>query len=136
MKVIKRHQGFREQHSRCVATIGKFDGVHLGHQAILGQVKGKADQLELPTLVILIEPHPEEFFAASPEQCPARLTTLAEKLALLEAMAVDFVYLLKFDLALSQLSAEDYIQSILVGRAGDRSLYCGQRFSLWTPAQG
>ena len=128
MKVIEQHQGFREQYSRCVATIGKFDGVHLGHQAILGQVKGKADQLGLPTLVILIEPHPEEFFAPSPDQCPARLTTLAEKLALLEAMKVDFVYLLKFDLALSQLSAEDYIRSILVDGLGIAAFIVGNDF--------
>ncbi|MBT8147250.1 MAG: bifunctional riboflavin kinase/FAD synthetase [Gammaproteobacteria bacterium] len=128
MKVIEQHQGFQERYSRCVATIGKFDGVHLGHQAILGQVKGKADQLGLPTLVILIEPHPEEFFASSPEQCPARLNTLAEKLALLEAMGVDFVYLLKFDLALSQLGAEQYIRSILVDGLGIAAFIVGNDF--------
>jgi len=128
MKVIEQHQGFQEQHSRCVATIGKFDGVHLGHQAILGQLKGKAAQLTLPSLVILIEPHPEEFFAASTDQCPARLTTLKEKLALLEAMDVEFVYLLKFDLALSQLSAESYIQTILVDGLGIAAFIVGNDF--------
>jgi riboflavin kinase/FMN adenylyltransferase len=136
MKVIERHQGFRLQHSRCVATIGKFDGVHLGHQAILGQLKGKADQLRLPSLVILIEPHPEEFFAPSPDRCPARLTTQAEKLALLESMAVDFVYLLKFDLALSQLSAEDYIRSILVEGLGIAAFIVGNDFRYGHRRQG
>jgi len=128
MKVIERHQGFQEQYSRCVATIGKFDGVHLGHQAILGQLKGKASQLGLPSLVILIEPHPEEFFATGADQCPARLTTLAEKLALLETMEVEFVYLLKFDLALSQLTAEDYIRSILVDGLGIAAFIVGNDF--------
>lgn len=128
MKVIEQHRDFQERHSRCVATIGKFDGVHVGHQAILGQLKGRAARLSLPSLVILIEPHPEEFFAASSEQCPARLTTLQEKLALLEAMDVEFVYLLKFDLALSQLSAEDYIQSILVDGLGIAAFIVGSDF--------
>ena len=128
MEVIEQHQGFCQRYSRCVATIGKFDGVHLGHQAILGQLKGKAAQLDLPSLVILIEPHPEEFFASSPDQCPARLTTLKEKLVLLASMEVDFVYLLKFDQALSQLSAEDYISSILVEGLGIAAFIVGNDF--------
>lgn len=136
MKVIRQHQGFQQRYSRCVATIGKFDGVHLGHQAILGQLKGKASQLGLPSLVILIEPHPEEFFAASPDQCPARITTLDEKLALLEAMDVDFVYLLKFDLALSQLSAEDYIRTILVEGLGIAAFIVGNDFRYGNKRRG
>jgi riboflavin kinase/FMN adenylyltransferase len=128
MLLVEEHTGFQQRYSRCVATIGKFDGVHLGHQAILGQVKGKSAQLGLPSLVILIEPHPEEFFAARPGQCPARLTTLEEKLELLESIAIDFVYLLKFDQALSQLSAEDYIRSILVEGLGVSAFIVGTDF--------
>ncbi|MEZ5492555.1 MAG: bifunctional riboflavin kinase/FAD synthetase [Gammaproteobacteria bacterium] len=136
MEVIKEHKGFQQRYSRCVATIGKFDGVHLGHQAILGQVKGKAAQLGLPALVILIEPHPEEFFAPVPEQCPARLTTLAEKLALLEAMEVEFVYLLAFNQALSQLSARDYIQDILVDGLGIAAFIVGNDFRYGNQRKG
>ncbi|MCB1670175.1 MAG: bifunctional riboflavin kinase/FAD synthetase [Gammaproteobacteria bacterium] len=128
MLVVKDHRDFQLRYSRCVATIGKFDGVHQGHQAILGQLRGKAAQLELPALVILIEPHPEEFFAPTPEQCPARLNTLDEKLALLEAMDIDFVYLLKFDAALSQLSAADYIRDILVDGLGIAAFIVGNDF--------
>ncbi len=114
MKVIKDASSFQQHASRCVATIGKFDGVHLGHQAIIAQLKDKAAQLHLPSLVILIEPHPEEFFAASPEQCPPRLSILAEKITLLDAAGIDYVLQLQFDAALSQMSAEDTIQTILV----------------------
>ncbi len=136
MKIIQQYEGFQLQYSRCVATIGKFDGVHLGHQAILGQLKGKADQLGLPSLVILIEPHPEEVFADSADQCPARLSSKAEKLALLESMSVDFVYLLKFDLALSKLSAEDYIRSILVEGLGIAAFIVGNDFRYGHRRQG
>lgn len=67
---------FSQFHQSCVATIGKFDGVHLGHQLILDQVKQRAEQLNLPSLVILLEPHPEEFFARADDDCPARLLSL------------------------------------------------------------
>ncbi len=136
MIVVSNHQNFSQQYSRCVATIGKFDGVHLGHQTILKQVKEKAADLALPSLVILIEPHPEEFFAESPERCPARLTNLDEKLVLLEQLQVDFVYLLKFDLALSQLSAEDYIHSILVDGLGIAAFIVGNDFRFGNRRKG
>ena len=109
---------FSQLQQSCVATIGKFDGVHLGHQLILDQLKQQAEQLNLPSLVILIEPHPEEFFSASDEDCPARLTSLREKLELLESFGVDFVFKLNFDQAMSELSAENYIEDILVEGLG------------------
>ncbi len=128
MIVVNDHRDFQHRFSRCVATIGKFDGVHLGHQAILGQLKGRAERLRLPALAIVIEPHPEEFFAATAGSCPARLNTLDEKLTLLEAMDIDFVYLLKFDAALSRLSAENYIKDILVDGLGIAAFIVGSDF--------
>jgi len=114
MIIIQDTDQFSHLQQSCVATIGKFDGVHLGHQLILDQLKQKAEQFEQPSLVILIEPHPEEFFAANPDSCPARLTSLREKMELLESFGIDFVLQLNFDKALSQLSPERYIQDILV----------------------
>lgn len=136
MIVVRQHAGFQRKYSRCVATIGKFDGVHLGHQAILGQLRGRADKLGLPAMVILIEPHPEEFFARSAGQCPARLTILEEKLALLETMGLDFVCLLSFDQALSRMSADDYIREILVGGLGVAALIVGNDFRFGHERQG
>jgi len=136
MKIVKDHTGFYRRYSRCVATIGKFDGVHLGHQAIIEQLKDKATRLHLPSLAIVIEPHPEEFFAASPGDCPARLTTLDEKLTLLEAKNIDFVYLLTFDLPLSQLSAEDYISRILVEGLGVAAFIVGNDFRFGNRRKG
>ena len=119
---------FSQLQESCVATIGKFDGVHLGHQLILDQLKQKAEQFDLPSLVILVEPHPEEFFAADVDSCPARLTILQEKLELLESFGIDFVFQLKFDRKLSELSAEDYIADILVEGLGVKSFIVGNDF--------
>lgn len=119
---------FSQFHQNCVATIGKFDGVHLGHQLILDQLKEKAEQHNLPAVVIMLEPHPEEFFAGDPEKSPARLTVVKEKLELLESFGIDFVFQLAFDQTLSELSAESYVQDILVEGLGINCLIIGNDF--------
>jgi len=128
MIIFEDPDRFSQLEQHCVATIGKFDGVHLGHQLILDQVKSKAEELDLPSLVILIEPHPEEFFAGEDGECPARLTTLREKLELLESYGVEYVLQLKFDKAISELSAESYIADILIGGLGVRAFVIGNDF--------
>jgi len=128
MIVIDDIESFRSQQTRCVATIGKFDGVHTGHQLIVQQLQDKAHEYGVPSVVILIEPHPEEFFAATPRDCPARLSELEEKIQLLEALGVDYVYKLKFDEQLCQLSAEQYIEEVLVRGLGMVCLIIGNDF--------
>jgi len=136
MQVLSDISGFKQLEQGCVATIGKFDGVHLGHQLIVDQLRQKSEELSLPTLVILIEPHPEEFFASSAEQAPARLTTAQEKLRVLEQVGVDYVYLLEFNLELSQLSAEAYIEDILVAGLGVACFIVGNDFRFGHQRQG
>lgn len=92
-------------------TIGNFDGVHLGHQAMLARLTQAARALALPAAVMTFEPNPREFF--TPEQAPARLTSLREKLELFAAHGVDRVYLCRFNRAFSQVSADDFIERIL-----------------------
>lgn len=116
---------FSQFQQSCVATIGKFDGVHLGHQLILDQLKQKAEQFNLPSLVILLEPHPEEYFAGDSGRSPARLTSLKEKFELLESFGIDYVFQLKFDEKLSKLTAEEYIQDILIDGLGIVSFIVG-----------
>jgi riboflavin kinase / FMN adenylyltransferase len=128
MIIFEDPNRFSQMQQSCVATIGKFDGVHLGHQLILDQLKQKAEQLNLPSLVILIEPHPEEFFAASADDCPARLTVVSEKLELLESFGIEYVFQLNFTRELSQLSADDYIKDILVNGLGVASFIVGNDF--------
>ena len=128
MIIFEDTSHFSQAERGSVATIGKFDGVHLGHQLIIDQLKGLAERLDLPTLVILIEPHPEEFFAKELGVCPARLTTVEEKCELLESLGIDFVYILKFDKSTSELSAESYIKDILVDGLGVTGFIVGNDF--------
>lgn len=115
-------------------TIGNFDGVHRGHHAMLAQLRAKADELGVPAAVLTFEPHPRELF--TPDQAPARLTSLREKLSLLEACGVDQVYLLRFDRRQASMSAADFIQRILVQGLGVRHVIIGDDFRFGQGRQG
>lgn len=136
MKIIEDPQEFARAHPHCVATIGKFDGVHKGHQLILQQLRGKASALGVPSMAIVIEPHPEEFFAADPQDCPARLSEPAEKLQLIADQQVDYAYVLRFDAQLCRLSAQSYIEDILVQGLGISALIIGNDFRFGYQRQG
>ena len=109
-----------------VLAIGNFDGLHLGHRALLERLTAHARWLGLPAAVMTFEPHPRELF--TPDQAPARLTSLREKLALLEACGVEEVYLLHFSRKLAGLTAEDFIKQILVRGLAVRHLIIGDDF--------
>ena len=91
-------------------TIGNFDGVHLGHQAMLNELKTEARQRGLQTAVVIFEPHPREFF--TPHQAPVRLTSLREKLELFRTMGVDRVHVCRFDALFAKQSASDFINAL------------------------
>jgi len=112
-------------HSRVLA-IGNFDGVHLGHRALLERLAADARRLGLPAAVMTFEPHPRELF--SPDQAPARLTSLREKLALLESCGIEEVFLLHFSRKLAGLTAEEFIERGLVQGLGVRHLIIGDDF--------
>jgi riboflavin kinase/FMN adenylyltransferase len=110
MELIRGLHNIRERHKGCVATIGAFDGVHRGHQAVLNQLKEKGRELGLPTLVITLEPLPREYFA--PKVSPARLMSFREKFLALKEQGIDRVLRVRFDAELSQVSAESFIEDI------------------------
>ena len=112
MEFIRGLYNLKPEHRGCVATIGNFDGVHVGHQRVLRQVKLKAIVQGLPAVVILFEPQPLEYFAK--DQAPRRITRLREKLRLLEKHGIDRVLCLRFDAKLLSLSAHDFIKQLLV----------------------
>lgn len=91
-------------------TVGNFDGVHLGHQALLNEVRAAAQARGLQTAVVIFEPHPREFF--TPQQAPARLSSLREKLELFATMGVDRVHVCRFDERFAQMSAADFIHAL------------------------
>jgi riboflavin kinase/FMN adenylyltransferase len=107
-------------------TIGNFDGVHLGHQAMLAELKRAAGRLGVPSCVLTFEPHPREFFA--PDKAPTRLTSLREKLELLAGCGVERAHLCRFDYRFAQITAEDFIERIIVRGLGARWLLAGDDF--------
>ncbi len=126
MRVIRGIHNLRPEHRGCVATIGNFDGAHLGHQAVFRHLLREGRRRALPATVISFEPHPLEFFA--PQAAPARLTRLREKLSVLESAGIQRVMLLEFNARLAAMSAEAFIQRILVGGLGIRYLLVGDDF--------
>lgn len=126
MQLVRGLHNLRPRHRGCVATIGNFDGVHRGHQAILARLRERAVELGVPSCVVIFEPQPREYFA--PETAPARLARLRDKVALLAAEGVDRVLCLAFNQRLSRLSASEFVETILVDGLGVKHLEVGDDF--------
>lgn len=126
MELIRDLHNLKAVHRPCVATIGNFDGVHLGHQAIIRQLQRHARETDLPAVVITFEPQPMEFFLH--EAAPARLAAFREKLELFDHYAVDRVFCLRFDHSLASLPAEHFVRDLLVDRLGIRRVIVGDDF--------
>jgi len=112
-------------------TIGNFDGVHLGHQAMLGALRAAAKRLSLVPTVMVFEPHPREYFARlqkRPELAPARIASLRDKLTSLDQAGVERVIVQRFDAALASMPPEAFIQQILVDGLNVRWLLVGDDF--------
>ena len=112
--------------SATVLTIGNFDGVHLGHQALLARVGQAAQACGLPAAVLTFEPHPREFF--DPASAPARLTTLREKLELLQNYGADLACVSPFNTVFAALTADEFIEQVLVRCLRVRHLIIGDDF--------
>ena len=109
-----------------VASIGNFDGVHLGHQQILSAVVREAREQGARAVAITFDPHPEQFLR--PAQAPRLLTPIDERLRLLSLTGIDAVVVLDFDEALASLAAREFVHGILVDALGLRSLHEGGNF--------
>ncbi len=117
--------------SACALTIGNFDGVHRGHQAMLALLSSEARHRGLPTCALTFEPHPRDFFAGlagKPELAPARIATLRDKLSELERCGVDQVVVARFDAAFASQSPQAFIDDMLVAGLGARYVLVGDDF--------
>ena len=115
----------------CALTIGNFDGVHRGHQAMLALLRGEAQQRGLPSCVLTFEPHPRDYFAAlakKPELAPARVGTLRDKLEDLAQCGVDQTIVLPFDARLAGQSPQEFIDTVLLQGLGARYVLVGDDF--------
>lgn len=126
MQVIRGLHNLRPVHRACVATIGNFDGVHLGHQAVFHRLLEKGQDLGLKGTVITFEPQPQEFF--SPDSAPARLTRIREKLQAFKDLGIERVLLLEFGARLAAMPAQDFIQRLLLDGLAVHYLLVGDDF--------
>jgi len=134
MKLIRGLHNLTRPLPASAVTIGNFDGVHRGHQLVISQLKRVAGAASLPTVVIIFEPQPIEFFA--PERAPRRLSRFREKIAYLKTQQIDYLLCLRFDAALAEQSAEEFVQRILVERLNTRHLVIGDDFHFGKNRQG
>jgi riboflavin kinase/FMN adenylyltransferase len=134
MELIRGLHNLRPRHRGCVATIGAFDGVHCGHQAVIKQLLAKASGLDLPAVVIVFEPLPREYF--SPLRAPARIMSFREKFLALEQLGVDRVLRIRFTEAIQSMSAQDFIAQIFVDGLGVRYMVLGDDFRFGNDRQG
>lgn len=135
MKLIRGllASGSNEFNNGCVASIGNFDGLHLGHQKLLSHLAKKASELKLPSTIISFEPLPAEFFTPSP---PTRIYPLRDKVRLLNEFGVDYYINLNFNKQLANMEAEDFVQQFLLDRLNVRYLVVGDDFCFGKQRKG
>jgi len=126
MELVRDLHNLQSHHQECVVSIGNFDGVHIGHQAVIRQLREIASAYRLPAVVMIFEPQPLEYF--SPENAPARLTGLRDKLLWLQEQHIDRVFCLKFSAALANLEAEEFVSRLLVQGLDVKHLVVGDDF--------
>lgn len=126
VELVRGLHNIRQRHKGCVLTIGKFDGVHLGHQAVLSNLIDKARELSLPATVMVFEPQPEEVFA--PDKAPARLSRMRDKYQALRALGVDRLLCIQFNSQFANFSAEHFVEDLLVEKLGIQFLVVGDDF--------
>jgi riboflavin kinase / FMN adenylyltransferase len=133
-RLFRDLEGGRLSPRGCVVCIGAFDGLHLGHRALLDRVRSRAREAGLDTAVLSFEPLPREFF--SPSDPPARLMLPHQRVAALQAFGIDHIGLLRFNAALASTSAEDFVRRVLVARLGAREVWVGPEFRFGKARRG
>jgi riboflavin kinase / FMN adenylyltransferase len=128
---IPRSQAFK---NGCVLTIGNFDGVHLGHKAVVDKLAERGKSLSLPVVILIFEPQPLEYFLR--DKAPPRLTRLREKVTQFAKLPVDDLVIVRFNKLLADYDAEQFIDEILVERLNVKHLVIGDDFRFGKARQG
>lgn len=132
MKIIRDSDA--ETIDASVLTTGAFDGVHLGHQTVITEVKRRAAAQGVKSVVVTFDVHPA--VVVRPESAPKILTRLPRKLELLESLGVDVVYVIEFDEARASTSAEDFVSDVFVDRLNAREILVGSDFNFGKGREG
>ena len=134
MQIIRHVEALPTSLRGGAVSIGNFDGVHLGHQAVLNQLAMKGDVLGLPAIAITFEQQASEFFA--PDNAPARLSRFREKVEALRSYSIQQLCVLRFNKKLAQMTATDFIQQLIVDGLNVKYLVVGDDFKFGKDRQG
>ncbi|WP_395340923.1 bifunctional riboflavin kinase/FAD synthetase [Ningiella sp. W23] len=134
MELIRGVHNIKLRHKHCALTIGKFDGVHKGHQAVLASLVKRAKQLSVPSVVMVFEPQPEEVFM--PERAPARLSRLRDKYNALKSLGIDRLLCLSFSKSFAAQSPDTFVRDLLIEKLGVKFLVVGDDFKFGHNREG
>ncbi|MEM6773948.1 MAG: bifunctional riboflavin kinase/FAD synthetase [Pseudomonadota bacterium] len=134
MELLRGLGGLRDRHRPCVATIGAFDGVHLGHRAVVRQTSELAEGLAVPVTVVTFEPLPREYLSGS--SAPPRVQSFREKYEAFRELGVDRLLCLRFNETLRNMSAEEFASELFVKGLGVRALVLGDDFRFGRDREG
>lgn len=134
MELIRGLHNMRPRHRGCVVTIGAFDGVHLGHQAVIEHLLEKSAELAVPSAIIVFEPLPREYL--SPIKAPARIMSFREKFLALRELGVDRLLRVRFNEHLRGMSAQQFVDDIFVAGLGVRYVALGDDFRFGNDREG
>src|SRR6202051_2810656 len=126
MELVRGLYNISQRHRGCVLTVGNYDGVHLGHQQMIGALKARAAQLRSAATVLVFEPSSKEFI--DPDGAPPRLTRWREKFLALAALGVDRLVTLRFDECMRSLAPRSFVDELIVDRLGTRPMVVGDDF--------
>ncbi len=134
MRLIRGFSDRQPFSKGCVLTIGNFDGVHLGHRAVIQTLAERAKELNLSTTIMLFEPQPLEYFLA--DNAPSRLMRLREKILALNELPIDNIVIVRFNRMLANFEPEEFIQNILVSKLNVKHLVIGDDFHFGKARRG
>jgi riboflavin kinase/FMN adenylyltransferase len=134
MELVRGLHNISQRHRGCVLTVGNYDGVHLGHQQMIGALKARAAQFRSAATVLVFEPSSKEFI--DPEAAPARLTRWREKFTALAAQGVERLVTLRFDECMRAMTPHSFVDELIVQRLGTRHMVVGDDFRYGSNAGG
>jgi len=126
MELVRGIHNLKQHHQGCVLSIGNFDGIHLGHNAVLSRLLEEAKRLNVPAAVMIFEPQPEELFLG--KNAPARLSRLRDKFVQLKKLTLDRLLCVSFTHKFACISAENFIEELLISKLNVKFLVVGDDF--------
>ncbi|WP_022941674.1 bifunctional riboflavin kinase/FAD synthetase [Psychromonas hadalis] len=126
MELVRGIHNLKAQHQGCVLSIGNFDGIHLGHKAVLSRLLIESKRLNVPATVMTFEPQPEELFLG--KNAPARLSRLRDKFVQLKKLKLDRLLCVSFNQKFANISAQNFIEVLLIGKLNVKYLVVGDDF--------